>query len=113
MGVSFLVKDSSDAESSRKSSLVIQAAAQTHHAQSQVNTALHARSCVRAMDKIQVMREDAVNPAEAQQYLSRWASWWARTAPITSTHCLTRWVQQALKHQPDLCWLASGILALR
>jgi len=80
--------------------------AQTQHAQSQVSTTLHARSCVRAMDKIQVMREDSVNPAEAQQYLSRWASWWARTAPITSTHCLTRWVQQALKRQPDLCWLA-------
>jgi len=110
LGVNFNINDI-NVEPSKEDPLVNHAVAQTQQVQSQVNTTLHTRSCVRAMDKILVAREDSVNPADAQRYLSRWSSWWSRTAPMSSTHCLTLWIQQALKSQPGLSWLASGIIA--
>jgi hypothetical protein len=94
--------------------LINSAVAQTQHSQFQVNTALHSRSCVRATDKILVMREGAVHPANAQCYLSRWAAWWSRTAsPINKTDCLLPWLQHAFVRQPTIAWLASGILSLQ
>ena len=47
--------------------------------QIQVTAEIHDRSCRRALERVRVMKEDAVNSANIQRYLRRWATWWART----------------------------------
>ena len=42
-----------------------------------VTITMHDRSCRRALDKVQTMTQDAVNPATRQRYLMQWAAWWA------------------------------------
>jgi hypothetical protein len=54
------------------------AATQIQPSKIHVSATLHPRSCARALDKIVVMGEDAVHPAHAQRYLSRWAAWWVK-----------------------------------
>jgi len=42
-----------------------------------VTITMHDRSCRRALDKVQTMTQDAVNPATRQRYIMQWAAWWA------------------------------------
>jgi len=76
---------------------------------------LHARSCNRALDKVNTMTLDDVHPLKKQSYLSKWAKWWGsifRHIPIT--HAMTRWVAHAFALQ-DLshAWLGRGLLSQR
>ncbi len=76
---------------------------------------LHARSCQRALDKVNTMTLDDVHPLKKQSYLSKWAKWWGsifRHIPIT--HAMTRWVAHAFAAQ-DLshAWLGRGLLSQR
>ena len=47
--------------------------------QIQVTTEIHDRSCRRALARVRVMKADAVNSANIQRYLRRWAIWPARS----------------------------------
>ncbi len=88
------------------------AAAQTQPSQSHVNITLHQRSCVRALDKVIAMKEDAVHPAKIQHYLFLWAAWWSRVAsPIYTSDCLKRWVKKAQAKRPAIAWLGVGLLS--
>lgn len=63
------------------------------------------------MDKVSVMREDAIHLAHVQRYLVRWAAWWARTAsPVRKSDCLKRWSQRAERVTPEHSWLGTGLL---
>ena len=97
-----------------KETSITRAVAQTQQAQFQeekVSITLHERSCVRAMDKIRIKKADSEPPENVQRYLSNWASWWYRTAsPILRSDCLILWVKRALRIDPSLAWLGTGLL---
>ena len=40
----------------------------------EVSVSVHSRTCARAMNRVQVMQDDAVHPAIKQHYLIRWAT---------------------------------------
>ena len=78
---------------------------------------IHNRSCYRALDNINRMREGAVyNPAYAQGYLSKWAKWWSKTgSPYFSyIDCLRYWVQLVArsKFSSPSAWLGSGLVVI-
>lgn len=73
---------------------------------------LHARSCKRALTRVQLMNENSVHPEHLQSYLVRWVSWWSRTASLFRSHCLTRWVEVASLKDPPLVWLGTGLTRL-
>ena len=78
---------------------------------SNMSIRLHNRSCARALDKVSVMEEGAVHPADIQRYLMRWANWWCKTVPVLfRTECLTQWVEHTTKRNESLVWLGRGIV---
>jgi hypothetical protein len=59
----------------------------------QASATIHPRSCARALDKVNALRNNAVHPAIMQRYLIRWAAWWSdtiRTVGVMSI--LSSWV---------------------
>lgn len=82
-----------------------------------VSIALHDRSVRRSLDKVHRMREDVVNPADAQVYISRWAKWWSGVSypKITYLDCMNRWIKTAdsLEKFKPYTWLGSGVIAFR
>jgi hypothetical protein len=77
------------------------AVSQNQQSKSHTIISIHDRSCYRALDKINGMREGAdYNPAKAQSYLSSWAMWWSKTVSdpyYGYFDCLRRWVDITLK----------------
>jgi hypothetical protein len=71
---------------------------------------IHPRSCRRALDKVNVLKTDAVNPAAIQRYLVRWASWWRRTATLAFIDLIHRWVVYAAAYEPATAWLGCKFL---
>lgn len=76
---------------------------------------LNKRSCQRALDEVSHMKEGAVNPADIQSYLSRWAMWWSRTVrPLSVSECVIAWVllvkTSTSREQAALSFLGSGLL---
>jgi hypothetical protein len=71
---------------------------------------LHSRSCRRALDKVQAMRKDAVNPAHIQSYLSRWATWWHSTMKLEKLLLIFIWVKFTGRFQDGSVWLGRGLL---
>jgi RNA-directed DNA polymerase len=67
---------------------------QTLQSKNQVTTAMHNRSCRRALDKVKAMRESAVSAANIQRYLRRWGTCTLRAAgqrcPYSSNGQFTR-----------------------
>ncbi len=110
LGVNFKINE----VSLPKETSISCAVAQTQQAQFQeekVSITLHERCCVRAMDKVRIKKEDSEPPENVQRYLSNWASWWYRTAsPILRSECLLLWIKRALKVEPSLAWLGTGLL---
>ena len=87
----------------------------TKQAKNQVDwtAQLHRRSCRRALDRVMSMKEtvgDAVHPAHIQRYLNHWATWWRDMAGESRHTLLTRWVDYAAEHQPQVAWLGAGLL---
>jgi hypothetical protein len=76
----------------------------------QVQSTLHPRTCRRARDKAQTLTDHAVNPADIQRYLKRWATWWHFSDELNVTNNLTKWTREAATHSPDLAWLGHGLL---
>ena len=118
LGVNFTLnqinEESSNHISDRPDPLINNAETRTRHSQFQVDISLHERSCVRAMNKIFAMKEDCVHPHYVQRYLFKWSIWWTRTTSLIPwSECLKRWLQRASNRQPELAWLATGLLALR
>ena len=73
---------------------------------------LHTRTCRRAHDKVQTLRQHAVNPAHIQRYLSRWATWWKsvigvdkRDVVIEWINCVGQWEDAAA-----VAWFGTGLL---
>lgn len=54
------------------------AVARTQQDKIHVKTSLHQRTLCRAIDKINAMKEGAVNTEKVLRYLSRWAAWWGK-----------------------------------
>ena len=73
-------------------------------------TEIHSRSCRRALDKVNVLKTDAVNPAAIQRYLVRWATWWQRAAKLGYTDLLNHWIKHAAANEPALVWYGTGLL---
>jgi hypothetical protein len=94
------------------STAATQIAAET---QTQVTMQLHPRSCRRALDKANSMKEGAVHPATVQNYLLKWATWWKRATEsrLPVQHNLLDWVERARTLKSDLEWLGRGILDFR
>jgi hypothetical protein len=94
------------------STAATQIAAET---QTQVTMQLHPRSCRRALDKANSMKEGAVHPATVQNYLLKWATWWKRATEsrLPVQHNLLDWVKRARTLKSDLEWLGRGILDFR
>lgn len=92
-------------------SLVKIVEAQTQQSKFHVSMTLHERCCVRALDNVAVMKEDAAHPAKVQRYLSRWATWWHKTVPVIKKDmCIQRWVERAEDRSPQYAWLGLGLL---
>ncbi len=94
--------------------IVKAAGAQTQQLlQFHVNITLHERCCVRAMNRIENMKADFVHPKQIQIYLSRWATWWCRSAPVMSVSkavCIQRWIERAAVKKPELAWMGVALL---
>jgi hypothetical protein len=75
-----------------------------------VSVVLHARSAHRALDKVQALRENTVNPVQMQRYLSRWASWWTQATGSLKSEIISFWVCFAESCQYNFAWLGSGLL---
>ena len=74
---------------------------------------IHPRSCARALDKVKALSSDAVHPANIQNYLANWASWWTRTVrPLTFSALLFDWIVHTRARDPAKVWLGSGLLLL-
>ena len=100
--------------SKKEAESVKEPAPQSQALQNHLLILLHERCCQRAHLKVTLMGEDSVSPGNAQRYLSAWARWWARIAPpISSTDCLTRWIDRTQRKQPEIAWLGSGVLYYR
>ena len=79
--------------------------------QIQVTAEIHDRSCRRALERVRVMKEDAVNSANIQRYLLRWATWWARTIGLyVPADLLVAWQSYIHAYEPQWVWLARGLL---
>ena len=79
--------------------------------QTQVATVnIHNRSCRRALDKVEAMRADAVNPAHIQSYLSNWAAWWHSVTKLEKLELIVRWVKFTGRYQHGAVWLGRGLL---
>lgn len=85
-------------------------AAQTTENQTHVAISMHKRSCVRALDKVIFMQQDAVNPATMQEYLSRWSTWWRRSAALSYVENIIAWTKHTLTLDPKLAKLGSSLL---
>ena len=77
----------------------------------QVSATMHNRCCARALARVVLLRENAVNTAIIQNYLSRWAAWWKSMGNWNEITLLQQWVSYAQKHATDLVWLGSGLIA--
>jgi RNA-directed DNA polymerase len=79
--------------------------------------ALHGRSVRRSLDKVDRMEADAVNPADVQSYISKWARWWARVCSpkLNYLNCVNHWVEFSRKVDQfkPYAWLGSGLIAFR
>ena len=85
----------------------------SHESQSHWAISIHDRSCRRALDKVIAMTDIAVNPAQVQQYLSRWAQWWVRSThrQLSYLSLITEWHKFTTSHPTHLAWLADGLLS--
>jgi RNA-directed DNA polymerase len=81
------------------------------HRQTQVVTVdIHDRSCRRALDKVQAMRQNTVCPANIQRYLLRWATWWQNVTQLEKYALIYRWVRFTEHVQHSSVWLGRGLL---
>lgn len=72
---------------------------------------IHPRSCRRALDKVQAMRENSVNPAKIQRYLSLWAAWWRSIVKLDRFRLLYTWVMTVKTTSlTSYVWYGSGLL---
>lgn len=71
---------------------------------------LHARTCRRALDKVNALSENAVHPANIQRYLIRWATWWYRAMGVRVIALIDLWVGYVSAIQPAQAWLGRGLL---
>ncbi len=71
---------------------------------------VHSRTCRRALDRLNALREDAVHPAKIQCYLIRWARWWHAVVGDTEKNLLAQWILFAEEDNPFGAWLARGLL---
>ena len=72
---------------------------------------IHPRSCRRALDNVVALRSDAVNPANIQGYLSRWAIWWKSVVGVDRLMMFVSWVRYtSTTKQADLAWVGRGLL---
>ena len=71
---------------------------------------IHSRTCRRALDKVQAMRESAVNPAKIQRYLANWAAWWHSITKLSKIELIFRWVKYTEPYQQSLVWFGRGLL---
>lgn len=81
---------------------------QNSQAQNQMSLQIHQRSCRRALDRVNAMREDAVHPAMMQRYLIRWANWWS-TSVASLSLLLLAWSQITAARDPTAVWLGRGL----
>ena len=56
------------------------------------------------------MKENAVNPAKLQRYLSRWASWWTSVIKLDKMNLIYRWVVFTTELKNPCVWLGRGLL---
>jgi RNA-directed DNA polymerase len=79
--------------------------------QTQVATVnIHDRSCRRALDKVQAMRQDAVHPVNIQRYLLKWATWWQTVTQLEKYALIYKWVRFAEYVQHSSVWLGQVLL---
>jgi len=80
-------------------------------AKNQFMLRIHSRSCKRALDRVNAMREDSVHPAMMQRYLVRWGEWWSKSCPSMSVvSLLLAWVELTLARDPTSVWIGRGLL---
>ena len=75
-----------------------------------VTTKIHPRTCRRALTKVNVLKSDAVDPAEIQRYLARWAAWWRRATSLAFIDLIHCWVVYTAALEPATAWLGSKFL---
>ena len=78
---------------------------------SQVSATMHKRCCARALSRVVTLRDNAVNAAAIQRYLTRWSNWWQSTGNWESASLLAQWPAYTKKCVPDCAWLGSGLVA--
>ncbi len=110
LGLNFTVNLCPDV-STQQGIVVKETKTQISSPQFHVEVTLHERGCVRAMDNIKLKEAGAESPAEVQLYLARPAAWWSHTLlNIRREACLKRWLLRAQAKQPELAWIALGLL---
>ena len=83
---------------------------QNPHTKNQVVVVnVHARTPRRALDKVNSMRKDAVNPAILQRYLMRCLTWWHQSVELTKKDLILFWLIVA-EGFPEVAWIGKGLL---
>ena len=85
-------------------------AEEKERAKIQVKVGIHKRTCQRALDRVKVLRSNAVNPAKIQHYLVRWAAWWHHSGDLSPRTNISKWIETALRRFDEDGWLGAGIL---
>jgi RNA-directed DNA polymerase len=75
--------------------------------QIQVKVGVHKRTPLRALNKVQTLRHDAVDPATMQRYLMRWATWWYHAVGVDIKDLLYGWICCAAGDYPGTVWVGA------
>ena len=58
----------------------------------QVKIGVHKRTARRAYDRLKALCSYAVNPAQKQRYLKRWATWWHHAVGVNIEDLIYKWI---------------------
>jgi hypothetical protein len=79
--------------------------------ESHVSANMYKRCCARALSRVVALRNNAVNAATIQRYLTRWARWWKSVGNWDELSLLAQWTAYTQQHVNDCAWFGSGLIA--
>lgn len=73
---------------------------------------LHTRTCRRALDKITVLRANAIHPVIIQRYLIGWAAWWLWANGMSAGELLSYMWRDAFLRSPQMDFFSLSTIFL-
>jgi len=73
----------------------------------QVKTEVHKRTSCRAYDRLKALCVYAVDPAQKQRYLMRWATWWHHAVGLKVEDLIYKWICANAGGYPAAVWVGA------